>query len=596
MTAAISVDVPPPTTRSNIGEIPETDASYGSLSWEWAPEDRVYLTTLSGRYAGEMSLAEIDAEAAGKGYFSGNLAPSVTSSQDLLIYYVGHGNSYPSSVFAGGNLPLDFSAQDGSLSGGDAGVNRYDYLVGRTHVTVESDVATVDDFKMERLMSVVRVQLNPLDENGEAVEASLREVTISGLPASATLSLASGELTPVDGEITVAAGGNDLFIATAPCSMQTLSFAATDADGKSYTGKLELSAPFEIEANIYVRYMDADGKIAGLPVSVTRESGASEGPELVGPVYTYEGKQYRLAAGNLYYNTKTKEWGIFERQTDMLSAQGCTYLKVSTNNSPEVIDLFSWGCTGIDNALSPELFANGWAGETSFASSNFPSTNTNTMDVNGNASITDLWKFDRKYDFGYAYMQNGRPAGDDRDYRMVPLEYFADYLCDQSKSFSQGCVVKGAGQNGADVKGALIIPGITTVAEATGKIQAVGGTVKSLTKLNPNSNNTGFDFTKITLPDYEAIGKLNAVFLPAAGCGTFISGSRTSPAKPGLAKDQARYWSKDGANGSSITANAYGLYFRKSSTAAEFNWKTNTNGVSIARNQRSCVRLMVEVK
>lgn len=560
-----------------------TENNKGNLDCVWTANDNLVVTDLSGVQKGILTLMNGYANK-DHGLFDGTVSGVGDGEQTLNFYYLGVNNL---GHVAGTNRTLDFSSQRGS----EASLGDNDLLSASCKVNVDGKSAYAENISLLREVAFGRFQLNL----PEGVDAVGKTVTVKGenVYSSATLTYANGGLTSVEGNISVTVQpGNEFFLTLIPGqdgAAITLNFEVT-VDDITYTGTPGQRVWKKGE---YVRQDLGNGSYAGIPVEMTKVGGEEPEPvfdDTVGPTITIDGKKYRFLKGNLYYNTKSKEWKIFEKETYYLNAAGVS-TDYSTSGTPEEIDLFPWGATGLSNAKRPDYIRHGWAGEYTLAGSNWPSSNTGTMDLAGNANIIDLWKSygdetNPVYDYGYAYMLNGRPDGDNRTYRTAPLEAYA-YICNQEYSFSQGCTIKGAGLNGEDVKGALIIPGITTVEEAKAKITEVGGTPGNLVKLDVTVNNAGFDFY-ITLPDYESISKLNAMFFALAGSSNWAT-------KQQLSTNCGAYWTKDAAKGSSTDANAYCFFFRKSSSASEFHWVVGRNGVSVTRRTQNSVRLMVEV-
>lgn len=339
----------------------------------------------------------------------------------------------------------------------------------------------------------------------------------------------------------------------------------------------------------------------------------------VGPVIQINGRKYKFVRGNLYYDINDNSWHLYEKETYYRLLAGTSGIasgksingKSINKETNHIIDMFPWGATGLGESTSsgraktPDVIRQGWASEKSYSSTNWPSYNTATMDTKGNANIIDLWNSytynEPIYDFGYAYMQKGRPSDDNRNYVTPPLSAYA-YICENS--FSQGCKITGAGYDGKEAKGALILFGITDISDAVAAINKVGGkTGSDFCELNPNNQDSHFVYD-ITLPKYESLEDLNkltevngkpvkiyAMFFAAGGNGSYNFSSNSVT----LNDTDGAYWSSNASKGDANTANAYGLYFRNFKTGLEFCWETGASGVKSSRNTQRSVRLMVDV-
>ena len=577
----------------------------GDLNCTWEENDLILVADGNGNKLGVLSIKNGVGESTAT--FSGDINTDAEGETDIKFLYLG-----PKTKTELEELPdpvvIDYSAQDGTLGW----LSANDFFYGGLKVEIVNSYVNVDGVSLSRQISFGKFDLQlpeGVTYGGEAITVAgsgiYTQASVSHT-GNCTFSNTEGE----DAKITVtpAADSNGTFyLAVLPNAGEEIAptFSVT-IDGTEYSCTLGART---WQASEFVRVANADGSFSGVGLNMEAPTVSPVEDNTVGPVIEIEGKKYKFVKGNLYYDINDQSWHLYDKETHfgILAGTSSYYEKINlyskgingkgVSESNHIIDLFAWGATGLGDASStaraklPDVIRQGTAGETSWAGSNWPSYNTDTMDMNGNANITNLWgsyTFDEPiYDFGYAYMQNGRPAGDDRTYVTAPLAAYA-YICDQSRSFSQGCTVKGAGLNGEDVKGALIILGMTTVAEAKEKIESVGGSVtSSFKKLNVSVNNAGFDF-QITLPDYESIDKLGAMFFALAGSSNWSS-------KQQLSKDCGNYWTRDAAKGSSTDANGYSFFFRKSSSASEFHWVVGRNGVSKTRRTQNSVRLMVEV-
>lgn len=309
--------------------------------------------------------------------------------------------------------------------------------------------------------------------------------------------------------------------------------------------------------------------LSGMAYRLNIEGGddSSDSSGMVGPVFTSkDGKQWRFTSGNLYYNTRTDTWYIYDKQTECIKAGGTNI----QNTSPELIGLFAWGATGLEDAQKPWCLLG--AGTTN--GKKLPSTDTSK-----NSLITDLWDNDYVYDWGRAYMEKGRTADDKREYRTPSPDIIKELM---TSSFVQGATIKGAGLNGTDATGLLIIPGTYTLAEAKSFINSVEGAscLSNMQELRNNSSGATLNYKNITITDYAALKKLNdAIFLPAAG-------GRITNSSPG---SYGYYWT---SKGSSTGSNAFNIIFRNTT---DFFYNGNS-GSNTVRSYQMAVRLLVEVK
>ncbi|MDE6522784.1 MAG: hypothetical protein K2L17_08210 [Muribaculaceae bacterium] len=582
----------------------------GDLKCTWEASDLVLVVDNVGNKLGVLHLTSGAGEV--NATFTGEINTAAEGETKLGFLYLGSKTEEEIDELPN-TVTFSYAKQDGSLDW----LSSHDFFTGTQEVNITNSYVSVENVTLARQLAFGKFDI----QLPEGVNYEGQDITVSGTgiytQASVTMGgVATFSNTEENGgvitvkPVTVSDGSysSSFYLTVLPNSNEQIEPTfSVSIDGTEYSCTLD---PRTWTASEFVRAANGDGSFSGIKLEMTPPTVDTGEDNTVGPVIEIDGKKYKFVKGNLYYDMNDASWHLYEKETHFATLAGTSsfYEKINLyqkgingkgiSDSNHIIDLFAWGATGLGDASStaraklPDVIRQGTAGESTWAGSNWPTYNTNTMDVNGNANITDLWKLytfeDPIYDFGYAYMQNGRPAGDSKTYVTAPLAAYA-YICDQSRSFSQGCTVKGAGLNGEDVKGALIILGVTTAAEAQDKIEAVGGSVKNLKKLNVSVNNAGFDF-QITLPDYESIEKLGAMFFALAGSSNWMSG------KQQLSTDCGNYWTKDGAKGSSSDANGYSFFFRKSSSASEFHWVVGRNGVSKTRRTQNSVRLMVEVE
>lgn len=623
----LTVNRPSDNTRTVVDENPDGRSLYS----HWVSGDKLLVVNSGNVNVGELEIESIDSDDASKAVFSGNATLNTTDKYTLV--YLGGSN--------------DNRGAYATWTNGTGISNPVATPDSETGFTVSGDLA---DLCRADLMKKDDVQFLISGENAYPTENvtlgavnAMAHFTLTGIPGvldnEAVLTVNYGDVTHKISNIT-----SELYLPM-PTGSYILSFSLVNGND-SYTASINDGNSVTVTPLYYVDTDIATGNGKGIPVELAKVEDPDQGPtddDLVGPEIPIGNKKYRFVKGNLYCDILDKNnyvWHLYERETDYQLKAGTSsyydngkgyvsYVRQingtwkgssnpsNVNENNRYIDLFPWGATGLGTgdykAKLPDIIRKGIADEntgTSYTGAYWPSDVTNTMDVNGNANIINLWQnysfMDPIYDFGYAYMQNGRPAGDTRTYVTAPLEAYK-YICENS--FSQGCVVKGANYDGtSDAKGALILYGITDIEDAKAAIKEVGGSVKSgFAALDPNKPKSGFTYL-IELPNYESLQKLNevkevngktvsiqAMFFASGGNGVYIFNNSKKDSYVNTNDTDGAYWTCNGEKGSSTNANAYGFYFRNASTATEFCWKSDASGVSSKRNTQRSVRLMVEV-
>lgn len=304
---------------------------------------------------------------------------------------------------------------------------------------------------------------------------------------------------------------------------------------------------------------------------------SNDGSGMVGPVFEADGKKWRFTSGNLYYNTITGTWYISDKQTDFVNAGGLG-TATALGNTPKLIGLFSWGATGMEDAQKPfTLREKGY--ETTYSGAWFPST----LGSSKNSTISDLWKHEHVYDWGLAYMKSGRSADDAREYRTPSKDIITQLM---QSGFVQGATIKGAGADGSDVTGLIVIPGVSTLDGAKELIRSVEGAscLSSMVAVNHNSTGNTLSYKNIIIDGYDVLKQLNdAVFFPAA------SKRNLSGGKVYDSNGNGWYWTANGG-----TTNSYCLYFNGNSGGFTYNGSASNS--SMVRSNQMAVRLLVEVK
>ncbi len=564
----------------------------GNLDCHWKSTDKLIVATLSGEKLGELPLVP-DADNASVATFKGDI--EYAGQERLNFIYPANSTSE-----ADGSSTVSVAKQTGTL----AGLTDQDVLTATAEVSAFDEGAKADLGVMDRKIAFGRFRLS-YPSGVDAAEAATITVSGPGVKTSATLSW-SGDMdfAPSDGEgavsISVADASAEFFMAVIPGQGIEPTFSVTLSDGTSYTGSL---SPRDWEKGEYVLKGNADGSFSTLAVEMTKVGGeVVEGlPQGVGPVVTINGKKWQFVDGNLWYNVDTEQYGIYEKQSYYVYQFGKGVIsKPNTYGSAylgyDTIDHFSWGATGIgDYTQDPQTICKRGGTDTDgekYTGIYYPFVDDSAVPNAGFINLLkpvsmDLWEAD----FGYAYMITGRHPSDDRQYITPPLDAFKQVF--GSGNVIQGCTLKGAGIDGKDVTGLIVIPNMT-VAEAKEKIKEIGCKyTSSLDKLNHNNVGNTFNVASITLNSCEDLKKLNnALFFPAAGQSS-LSAEYDKKGYTSFSKAPGAYWSADANQGSSTVANGKRLYF---SDKAGFFYNGGSNNSSYSRHGKLSVRLLVEVK
>ncbi len=571
-------------TRSTLEE-----NTAGNLDCHWQEDDKLIVATLSGQKLGELALVP-DATDASRASFKGDI--NYAGEEQLNFIYPGKNTGETD-----GASTISVAAQAGTL----AALTDQDVLTATTEVRIFEGGAKANLGVMARKLAFGRFRLT-FPSGVNASEAAVITVAGTGVKTSATLSW-SGNM-PFEaaaGEdvisVSVANASADFYLAVIPQAGIEPTFSVTLADGSSYAGKLPAR---HWTAGEYIRTDDSDGTFSAKTVEMTKTGGETEGlPQGVGPVITLDGRKWQFVDGNLWYNVDTEEYGIYESQAYYIYKFGKGVInKPATYGSAHLgydkIDHFSWGATGIgDYTQDPQTICKiGGNYSENYSGIYYPFVDQSAA---SNMSFTNLLKpvsMDlREADFGYAYMITGRHPSDNREYITPPLEAFKQAF--GNDHVLQGCTINGAGIDGNDVTGLIVIPNIT-VAEAKTKITEIGCKyTSSLGNLNHNNGGNTFNVTAITLNSCEDLKKLNnALFFPAAGTGN-PNAEKEKSGYTSFNKTPGSYWSADASQGSSTTANGKRLWF---SDKGGFFYNGGSNNSSFSRHGKLSVRLLVEVK
>lgn len=581
----VQVSVPDPTTRTQLTE------NAGNLAWQWTDNDQLAVTDANGVNKGSLKLISFDNEQHTVATFEGTISSTLPNGDNQLnIIYTPQDPAAVSDTH-----DCDYSQQDGLFSS----LKSRDVLVTTVTAKKTDTYVLIPSFSMSHCFSAGHFSLSFA---GESPEISKVEVSGANVRNKAVVDLKNMTWTGTEGTITVNTSSADFYMTLIPADNIDMQFKAYAADGKEYEGSLGVT--FNLASATYLRKDLGNGSYAGIPVEMTKVGGEEPDddvvlPEGVGPTVTINGKKYKFVNGNLCYNVDTHTFGIHEKQTYYLYQPGKGVInKPNTYGSEylgyDTIDMFSWGATGIgDYTQKPETICKvGGSDNENYVGTNYPFANEAALD---NSNFTYLLKpvsmDNPEADFGYAYMITGRNKADTREYITPPLDAFQQLFV--SGNLYRGCTIKGAGINGADVTGLIVIPNIT-LNDAKTLIQSIGCTyTSSISSLTPNSTGNSFNVEAIKLNNYDDLKKLNdALFFPIAGQGA-LSAENERPGYTSYSKTVGAYWSADGNSGSSTTAMAKRIYF-SNKAGFYYNGKSSTNSV-YSRHGKLSVRLLVEV-
>lgn len=557
----------------------------GGLNSLWSAGDQLLVVNPDGTEAGFLTLKS--GEGTSEGVFSGTLESLAAGDNDCRIWYLGAGvdgkSPYAYAAKGTGNkvsVKVGFKDNDesaaGTLSGKEIDLPRADLLSGKVAISVRSGNGYArESVTLGQHLALAHFTVT-LPENVECKVGDILSVNTEGgnLPNAGTLdAYAAGAISGDAGEaaygysVTLAQASSvaEVYLPFLPGNYK-LTFTLSTG-GKQYAYTFDNTKT--VEAGVYYNGA-SDG--SGIAVSMTDQSV----DDTVGPVFTINGKKWRFTSGNLYYNKNTDTWGIHEKQTYFTNAGGLD-LAGETKSSPELIGLFSWGATGLEDAQMPTTLKES-ASQTAYGGSYFPTTASSSK----NSTIKNLWENEFVYDWGKAYMKKGRAENDERQY-ITPSQQVISSL--MNSAFVQGATVKGAGPNGEDVKGLLVIPGQYSLQGAKDFIRSVEGADCLSSMVSVNHNNTGntLSYKNITLDNYDVLKKLNdAIFFPAASKRNFTSGKVYDSNGKGF------YWTSKAS-----TTNAYDLYFN--GETGGFCYNGSSANSSMSRDQKMAVRLLVEV-
>ena len=577
----VQVSVPVAATRTVLTE------TAGNLAWQWSADDWLAVTDANGMNKGSLKLISFDNEKHTIATFEGFISSSLPNGDNQLnIIYTADD---PASL--SDNYTCNYSQQDGLFES----LKNRDVLVTSVSAKKTDTYVLIPSFSMSHCFSAGHFSLN---FDGDTPAISKVEVSGANVRNQAVVDLKNVTWSGTEGTITVNTSSADFYMTLIPANGIDMQFKAYASDGKEYEGSLGVT--FDLANATYLRKDLGNGSFAGIEISMSPVQPEEPVvlPEGVGPTVTINGKKYKFVDGNLWYNVDTYSFGVYEKQTYYQYQPGKGVInKPSTYGSAylgyDTIDMFSWGATGIgDYTQKPETICKvGGSDNENYIGTNYPFANEAALSNSSFINLLNPVSMDNpEADFGYAYMITGRSNSDTREYITPPLDAFKQIF--GSGNVIQGCTIKGAGINGADVTGLIVIPDIT-VNDAKTLIISIGcNYTSSITSLYHNNNGNTFNVEAIKLNSYDDLKKLNnALFFPIAGQGS-LSSENERNGYTSYNKAVGAYWSADGNQGSSTSANAKCLYF---ANKAGFFYNGGSNNSSYSRHGKKSIRLLVEV-
>lgn len=511
----------------------------GSIAFAWSSDDRLLVTDASGT-----ALGILDIDNAQSGTFSGTLTGLNEGRNDINIYHFGTSDALPASVAdASSLLSLDISSQEGKLTS----LRNTDMMFASTSANVTGSEATIS-FTVTRSTGFAHYKLNFTD----GTTLSGNRVTVSGtnLYNRCTFNLDGSIANKTSGDITVENSDGDIYLTIIPERDMALTFTVT-VDGNSYSGTLPSRT---YNANRFFRKAQGEGVEVTMNAVGENDNTSSTEATLIGPEITLGDNKYRFTGGNLFFNTKTSQWGVFGSQTEYVTKRGWN------EDTPEIIDLFGWGATGIDNARQPQY----WDADKTL----YPSTQeTENQDINEIKAT--------EYDWGTAYGQQV----DDGTYVTPTKDEWNTIL---STFFIHPGTVNG-------IKGLLILPCDNSDATKAKEILSTVGISQNDISSIKLGQTDALDYTKIVLDSNDQLTAINSVFLPIVGYGKDASIHETD------VNITTYYWNSSGvfrvsSDGKQKTADGYSLCISCSDLVS-----TKVIVTTRPRNYGNCVRLLKKV-
>ena len=499
-------------TRTVLSE----DTQNGGLISEWAAGDYLYVYDTNGNQVGKLELQSEPKSP--KGVFSGEITAEEGTHYYNFWYYDEENDLISVEKDGNGNRltvnlskqnffsPEDLSAMEILSSRPTDEYEDVEILVKDGKATVMKDVTLVPKlamarFSLKNLPTNSKGTLNiynvgdplPIQDGfgfvstySEHKESNAAGITIENVEAD-----------------------KDVFVAFIPSPEYKLGFTFTTSDGKVY--KYQFEKFTELKGGVYYTAFDKDGDktdvIPGIPV-VFGEDGDDE---LVGPIFEVEGKKFRFTRANLQYNTQTSTWSIPKKQTEYVGKSGRRFLKSAATSNPDVVDLFGWGATGVEDQVYQPRPADFWKEQSYNTNSyntidgQYPSANTSqNATLNTNSTLCPGGTMqDTPFDWGQAY--GNTHSG----------HFYTLTSNEMSKVIDGYCVVLGTVEG---VQGA-ILTNYTTVDGLKEKLDEmeVSYTKSTLYKLpSKNSSKPNFAWDRLSI-SYDQLTELDGVFFPAAG-------------------------------------------------------------------------------
>lgn len=545
----------------------------GELVWSWSEGDHLVITDTAGNNIGSLELVEITSDDGSSALFEGNVSSTIADGEVTLNFiYTGKNKG---SAYKDFSEAFSIAYQDGQMGG----IEQTDILTSSVKAVKTDKYVSIPDFSIKHYFSAGHFKLN----FSEDVDISYVEIYGDNVKNAAFLNPATLEWLDEEGSIIINGCSDDFYMSLIPAENLDLNFRAFADDGRKYEGKLGVA--FNLDSGVFLRKNISDGSYAALLIDMIKieEPTPSVGLEPVGPVFEIDGRKYRFTSGNLWYNVNTETWGIFDNQAYFYNAGGLG-TDSGKGETNEYIGHFAWGATGIGDARKPWFLRNYESAKT-YDGSYWPSEAGSSK----NGGIISLWDIDYTYDWGRAYMENGRAVDDKRQYITPSLAIINSLM---KGSFVQGATISNAGINGEDVKGLICIPGEFTSQQIVDFIGSVDGVscISGLQKVKANINGVdlNFSYDNIIIENEKILKKLNdAVFFPAA------SRHYLSNGKINNSDGNGWYWSSSSNNENKKQAENF--FFCGTAGNGSLMYESGKSQVHTGRNNQMAVRLLVEV-
>ncbi len=471
----------------------------GDLVSTWEDDDLILVTDAGGNYLGV--LGNETKSGSSSETFSGTITTTATGSTSLNFLYLGK-KTESELKGLGSSVVLDYSSQGGTLDW----ISKNDFFSKTQSVEINNSVATINALTLERQIAFGHFSI---DLDGATYSGQAITISGPGIYTQATVTATNGVTfsnanDSDSGTITITGGSADFYVTFLPKANDpmTPTFSVTIGD-VTYSATLDSRqwSPSE-----FVRASDGSAKAITLSAP---EPAEPEVVTTVGPTLTINGKNYRLMKGNLYFDTSTRTFGVFETQLEFVNKIGNNTSDSSTTPSgaPAIVDLFGWGATGYQNARQPDYY-------TTLGGDYFPST---TSSDNSLSTIRNT-----QFDWGYVYQLQ---VNDGLTYLTPTSSEIAAIFANR---YYRNATVLG-------VKGLLVCP-VSTAAEAITWITNYGE--YALTSLGTTYAND-YTYIKITNEDnWSKMEEDGAIFF--SGAGHFVTGTSAY-------SGDVYYWSASGS-------------------------------------------------